>query len=197
MHSVTCQTAISLKCIISSDTEYPIYQASLESNISMAFEVARVHKLICSRVGDEGGFDALKTVSHSVEADQSFPRSCSPQGANLHMYYPAGSLYYSRSFDQGNESSNLPPEASSCSTETESDEEDDLLQSLAQQIAQSMLDEEGTKADTCAGVLKGNIYTGALDLPNVDVNEVSICIDDGFLFTFHVGDSSRTTCMHG
>lgn len=136
----------------------------------MAFEVARVHQLICSRVGDEGVFDAFKTASHCVEADQRFPRSCSPEGSNLHMYYPASSVYGRRGFDHGHEACNPLTEASSCSTETESDDEDGLLKSLAQQIAQSMLDEEEAKAET-PGVLEGNRYTGAQDVPNMDVSE--------------------------
>jgi len=157
------------------------------NNINMAFEVARVHQLICSRVGDEGVFGAFKTAGHSVEADQSFPRSCSPQGANLHIYYPAGSLYDSRGLDQVHEVNNLVAEASTCSTETESDEDDDLLGSLAQQIAQSMLDEEETKVDACSGVCKGNPYAGALDVTNVDVNEVSIFIRFLLSFMFYFG----------
>lgn len=60
-----------------------------------------------------------------------------------------------------------------------------------------MFDEEGMKVDICVGVLKGNIYIGVFDLLNVDVNEVSICIDDGFLFIFYVGDFLCMICMYG
>jgi hypothetical protein len=142
----------------------------------MAFEVDRLHRLISSRVGDEGVFNAFRTGSHPVEPDQSFSRSCSPYGTYLQAHYPAGFLYDTRGSDQGCETNSLPLESSSCSTETESDEDDHLLESLAQQIAQSMLDDEETKVDICAGVLKGNVYSEARDFPNVDMNEVSIRI---------------------
>ena len=148
----------------------------------MAFEVDRLHRLISSRVGDEGVFNAFRTGSHPVEPDQSFSRSCSPYGSYLQAHYPAGSLYDTRGSDQGCETNSLPLESSFCSTEMESDEDDHLLESLAQQIAQSMLDDEETKVDICAGVLKGNVYSEARDFPIVDMNEVSILICALFLF---------------
>jgi len=107
------------------------------------------------------------------------------------MYYPASSVYGRRGCDQGHEASNILTEASSCSTETESDEEDGLLESLAQQIAQSMLDEEETKAEICPGVIEGNRYTGAQDVPIVDVHEVSICLSGLCDFVFDSCDSIR------
>ncbi|KAG0576668.1 hypothetical protein KC19_5G098000 [Ceratodon purpureus] len=136
----------------------------------MAFEVARVHQLICSRVGDGGDFGAFKNQSASVEADQAFSRSCSPQEGQLHRHFPVDLSHSYRGFDHGCDTSGVPLEVSSCSTETESDEDDDLLQSLAQQIAHSTLDEE-TSTDMGVGVRKGHGSSETRNLSHVEVNE--------------------------
>lgn len=148
----------------------------------MAFEVARVHQLICSRVGDDVDRRALKHENASVEAGRA---SYSPVGTDL---YPRDLSHNFLSLDRGCDASSLPSELSSVSTETESDEEDDLLQSLAQQIAHSMHDEE-SKTETLAG---GGGGTGYSDSRNVEVNEVSMC---GFVVLFVIEVYLRSTLM--
>lgn len=138
----------------------------------MAFEVARVHQLICSRVGDGVDFKALKSESASVEANPTFSPTCSPRGDELHPHYAAELSYNFPGYDRGCDTSSLPLELSSVSTGTESDEDDDLLQSLAQQIAHSMLDDD-SNAETFAGVGGGSGYSEARNISSVEVNEAS------------------------
>ena len=138
----------------------------------MAFEIARVHQLICSRVGDGMDVKAFNDESASVEAEQTFSWSCSPQSGLLHAHFPADLSSSFGGFEQGSDGGSVPVELSSCSTETESDEDDELLQSLAQQIAHSMLDEE-TNVETGVGGGKGNGCSEARNLSHVEVNEVS------------------------
>lgn len=140
-----------------------------ELAVAMAFEIARVHQLICSRVGDGMDVKAFNDESASVEAEQTFSWSCSPQGGHLHAHFPADLSSSFGGFEQCDGSS-VPVELSSCSTETESDEDDELLQSLAQQIAHSMLDEE-TNVEASVGGGKGNGCSEARNLSHVEVNE--------------------------
>jgi len=136
-------------------------KAFLKVLAKMAFEVARVHQLICSRVGDDVDWRASKQENASVEAGRAL---YSPVGTKL---YPRDLSHTFSSFDGGCDASSLPSELSSVSTETESDEEDDLLQSLAQQIAHSMLDDE-SKTEKLA---VGGGGSGYSDSRNVEVNE--------------------------
>lgn len=139
----------------------------------MAFEVARVHQLICSRVGGEVDFQAFKNEHASLESDRDSSLTCSPVAAPLNLPYPGGLSCNFPGFGRGCDTSSSPLELSSVSTETESDEDDDLLQSLAQQIAHSMLDEESS-AETLTGVCGDSGYPETRNLSNVEVNEVSI-----------------------
>ena len=153
--------------------QYP-FQSVLKRIATMAFEVARVHQLICSRVGGEADFQAFKNEHASLEADGDSSLTCSPVGAPLNLHYPGGLSCNFPSFGRGGETNSSPLELSSVSTETESDEDDDLLQSLAQQIAHSMLNVESS-AETLTGVCGESGYPETRNLSNVEVNEVSIC----------------------
>jgi hypothetical protein len=160
----------------------------------MAFEVARVHQLICSRVGDGVEFQPFKNQSASVEAaDPTWSWALSPQGAQHHAHFPADLSYSFRGCD----TSGMPLEASPCSTETESDEDDDLLQTLAQQIAHSMLDDD-TNVETGVGVRRGNGYFEPGNLSHVEVNEVSVSVSSRFplvtLLSTHFTCCSQVFC---
>lgn len=124
----------------------------------MAFEIARVHGLISSRVGDEGGFKALQKEGLAAGDNQAYSQSCRPLGAQPHPHDLADLSYYFRGYDQRGDGNSWPLESlSSCSTETESDEEGDLFQGLAKQVAHSMLGEE--KTSDHVGILRDNGYS--------------------------------------
>ncbi|XP_024375098.1 uncharacterized protein [Physcomitrium patens] len=125
----------------------------------MAFEVARVHQLICSRVEGRDVFGPFRNVNHSSETDPSPRHSYNPEGACVLTQCPADFSSDSRGFHQEVEKSNPLSESSLLCTESESDEGYDILQCLAQQTAQLMLGEEDAKAETCSGVLQGTLET--------------------------------------
>lgn len=129
-----------------------------------------MHQLICSRVGGEVDFKAFKDEHASLEADPDSSLSCSPGSVPLNLHHSGGLSCNFPGFDRGCDSISSPLELSSVSTETESDEDDDLLQSLAQQFAHSMLDEE-TNAETLTGVCGDSGYPETRNLSNVVVNE--------------------------
>ncbi|XP_024365696.1 uncharacterized protein [Physcomitrium patens] len=109
----------------------------------MAFEVARVHGLISSRVGDDGVSNGFRNEGASMEAVYSYPHEWSAPGfiPNPHNT-PDIPFNYGRYRNRW-EANCFPQESSSpCSTEFESDEEDEFFHGLAQQIAHSTFDEE-------------------------------------------------------
>lgn len=135
----------------------------------MAFEVARVHSLICSSIKDECDF---KNGKH-----QSPSRECITEQAQGYVHLLKDLPCDSNVLNQWSEAS--PLEASSCSTtEAGSDEEDDLFAGLAQQIAHSMLDDE--KTGTESGVLGGSRCLepqGFMDVLEVDKVSVFSALD--------------------
>ncbi|XP_024379275.1 uncharacterized protein [Physcomitrium patens] len=135
----------------------------------MAFEVARVHQLICSRVEDESVLNASSNTCDSGAIGYMSPQSCSPQNAYLHKRDPVYFPCESHGNDQSVEVSTSLVDTSSVSAETESDDDGELLQCLAQQIAHSMLDEE-SKADTCAEDVRRSGCSGAPDISNVELS---------------------------
>lgn len=141
----------------------------------MAFEVARVHQLICSRVEDESVLNASSNTCDSGAIGYMSPQSCSPQNAYLHKRDPVYFPCESHGNDQSVEVSTSLVDTSSVSAETESDDDGELLQCLAQHIAHSMLDEE-SKADTCAEDVRRSGCSGAPDISNVELSGVSTCI---------------------
>lgn len=96
----------------------------------MAFEIARVHGLIRSNIGEDG---LPLPFSHAI-SDSRFREHC---------HFPSPELNFNSSAQWSETCS--PIETSPCTTETESDEDEELLAGLAERIACSMLldDDEG------------------------------------------------------
>lgn len=139
----------------------------------MAFEVARVHSLICSSIKDDCDY---KNGKH-----QSPSRECITEQAQGYVHLLKDLPCDSNVLNQWSEAS--PLEASSCSTtEAGSDEDDDLFAGLAQQIAHSMLDDE--KNGTESGALGGSTCLepqGFMDVLEVDkVSVISAFVSPSF-----------------